>query len=164
MPRHSDAETAAPRLVPSFAFGSLIAFVLVGVLVLGLTAREARDRAEDVATFHARLVADAVIAPMVADAVAAFGPKDAERLDGIVRERILSNGRDVRVKVWSLDGTIRYSDARTLIGIRFPEAEPEARAAADGSIIARVADLSLPRNETERGIEPSLFRSAGSIG
>jgi len=67
-----------------------------------------------------------------------------------VRERVL--GRPiVRVKVWSPDGRIVYSDAATLIGRRFPLPEDLREALADDAVRADVSDLSLPENRFERG-------------
>lgn len=71
-------------------------------------------------------------------------------LDRAVHQRVL--GRPiVRLKVWSPDGRIVYSDAKPLIGRRFPLPEDLREALADDAVRADVSDLSLPENRFERG-------------
>ncbi|GMQ84756.1 MAG: hypothetical protein BMS9Abin07_0320 [Acidimicrobiia bacterium] len=61
-------------------------------------------------------------------------------LDADVRIRILG-GETVRVKVWTADGTIVYSDAKKLIGERF-ELSEAAQIAFFGGTGTQVSDLS----------------------
>jgi two-component system, NarL family, sensor kinase len=71
-------------------------------------------------------------------------------LDRAVHERVL--GRPiVRVKVWTPDGRIAYSDARALIGQHFPLARDLRETLSDGAVRADVSDLSRPENRFERG-------------
>jgi len=72
------------------------------------------------------------------------------RLDRAVRARVLGHPI-VRLKVWTTEGRIAYSDARELIGQRFPlPADLRAALAAD-AVRAEVSDLSRPENRFERG-------------
>jgi signal transduction histidine kinase len=69
-------------------------------------------------------------------------------LDPIVRR--LDNPSLVRVKLWTPDGTVLYSDNAQLIGHRFP-LEPEAREALRAPRTeADVSDLRRPENQFER--------------
>lgn len=83
------------------------------------------------------------------EAVAA-GLTDAEsldRLDTAVQRQLL--GREVvRVKVWSHDGTIIYSDARELIGQRFTLSSDLTSAFAGDRHIG-VPDADHPENESD---------------
>jgi two-component system, NarL family, sensor kinase len=72
-----------------------------------------------------------------------------ERLDRAVRDRVLGHPI-VRLKVWTADGRIAYSDARALIGQRFPLPEDLREALADDAVRAEVSDLSRPENRFER--------------
>jgi signal transduction histidine kinase len=55
-----------------------------------------------------------------------------------------------RVKIWSADGEIIYSDRTELIGDRFELGEDEQAILRDGGTEAEVADLSRPENRFEQ--------------
>jgi signal transduction histidine kinase len=74
----------------------------------------------------------------------------ARQFDEAVRLRLLG-GEPVRVKVWTADGMIVYSDAVDLIGQQFELSEP-ARAAFDGRPSFNLSDLSDPAHELERDL------------
>lgn len=57
----------------------------------------------------------------------------------------------MRVKLWSADGRVLYSDDRRLIGVHFTVSDELQRAFA-GTPVGEVSDLSAPENELERGI------------
>jgi signal transduction histidine kinase len=71
-------------------------------------------------------------------------------LDELVRRQLL---RDpvVRVKLWSRDGRILYSDRRELIGERFELGDDELEIFEHGGAEAELSDLSEPENRFERG-------------
>ena len=69
-------------------------------------------------------------------------------LDAAVRIQILG-GETVRVKVWTSDGTIVYSDFQQLIGERFELSEP-ARTAFAGGTGTQISDLSDPAHDIDR--------------
>ncbi len=56
----------------------------------------------------------------------------------------------MRVKVWSQNGTILYSDEPSLIGRRFALGEDERRLLRTGGSKAELSDLSRPENQLER--------------
>ena len=60
-----------------------------------------------------------IVEPTLRDGVLSGDPSALGALDRIVQERVLSE-RIVRVKLWSADGRIVYSDESRLIGERFP--------------------------------------------
>lgn len=74
--------------------------------------------------------------------------------DEEVRLRLLGTDT-VRVKVWSADGTVLYSDASTLAGRRY-RLSPELATAFTGVPVVHVPDLSLPENTFERGFDTLL--------
>ncbi len=59
-------------------------------------------------------------------------------------------GSIVRVKVWSQNGTILYSDEPSLIGRRFALGEEERQLLRTGGSEAELSDLSRPENRLER--------------
>ena len=77
-------------------------------------------------------------------------PAALERLDRLVQERVLSD-RVVRVKLWTRDGRIVYSDEPRLIGAVYARGEDEIEALRTGETHAELSDLSKPENRFERG-------------
>jgi signal transduction histidine kinase len=71
------------------------------------------------------------------------------RLDDLVQGQILDTSV-VRVKLWSRDGTIVYSDEPALIGHHFGLAADEQALFRDGGTDAQLSDLSKPENRYER--------------
>lgn len=69
-------------------------------------------------------------------------------LDEQVRLQLIG-GETVRVKVWTTDGTIVYSDDPQLIGQHFG-LSPAAQAALGGATSFKISDLSEPAHATER--------------
>lgn len=141
-----------PRRLPSavwkFAVSGLAVLVLIvgaGVFILD---RIAESEAIDNALEITQLAAHGAVEPNITDAVLAGDPAALSRLDKIVRTRVLS-GSVVRVKMWSRDGTIIYSDEPRLIGEKgtLPSDVPGA---TDPAAAAGVADLSRPENRYDR--------------
>lgn len=79
------------------------------------------------------------------DVISTVPDVDVDDLDRFVRQSIL-RGDFVRAKLWSLDGTILYSDASELIGQRFaPDEDFESLTTS----ISEVSDLSEEENYLE---------------
>lgn len=129
---------------------------LIGVLVIGLIAtlafREiARQQALDDAKDLARLTAAAIVEPALTPGVGRSDPAAIRRLDRLLKRSVLANSDIVRVKIWTPDGRILYSDEPRVIGKTFP-LKPEERAALEsGRVEAEVSDLDAPENRFERG-------------
>jgi two-component system NarL family sensor kinase len=94
------------------------------------------------------LLAESVLQPSLTNQMAA-DPKAAAALDPLVRSRILS-GSVVRVKLWSTDGTILYSDESRLVGQVFGLDEGARAALSAPRTHAEITDLSRPENAFER--------------
>lgn len=153
-------DTAQPRLVLRFAAAALLAFVLVGAGVSMFLVRAVRVRAENVAAFHATFVTDAVLAPALqgVDLGQPLLGTDLARFDEMVRSSILTDGRDVRVKVWSPTGQILYSDFSSIIGQRFPAEQVDITEAIQEGPIPSVSDLTNTENVGERSLATKLFQ------
>src|SRR4051812_19940816 len=140
----SGSSTAAA--LTQFAVAGVVAvaiLALVGVAVLRSNGtKEATDDAKRVT----RIVGRGIVQPQLTDGLLRGDPKAIARVDRIVRTRVLKDPV-VRVKIWSPDGTILYSDEKRLIGKKYsPDEEPlEA-----GQVDAEVSDLSRPENRYER--------------
>lgn len=135
--------------VARFILGSLaaIAVVVVGgfFALRHVTVREAeRDTRERV-----ELQGALVEASGLSDGVLIGDAEALERLDDVVAARILSP-TVVRVKLWSRDGRVLYSDEPALIGRRFGLGDEERELFVRGGSDAELSDLTAPENEFER--------------
>ncbi len=148
-----------PRLVLGFAVASLVAFVVVGMGAMALMVRNARERAELVGARHAAFVSESVLAPAFeeVDLTHPVTGGTYERTSELVRERVMSDGLVVRVKIWRLDGTIVFSDEPALVGLRYPEEVPELAEVARGGLEKGVSDLDERENELDRNLADKLF-------
>ena len=138
------------RTVAQFALSSAALLVLVAtigaVTLKHLATGEALSDARLVTVAVSHGVLEREVTPGVLHGEAA----SLARLDRTVHEAIL--GRPiVRVKVWTPDGRVVYSDAHGLIGQRFQLPDDMREALEEGAVRADVSDLSRPENRLERG-------------
>jgi two-component system, NarL family, sensor kinase len=151
-PRSTALEPATRSVtgeVTKFVAASLAAsvvFVLAGLLLLRHLGRaEAIRNAR--ATAH--LAAAGIAEPNLDNGLLRGDPRAVARLDRVVQERVLSSDI-VRVKLWSADGRILYSDEPRLIGARYPLREEEHEVLVSGAVDAELSDLEAPENRFER--------------
>ena len=153
--RHRDGEgaaAAAPSVATSvtkFVLAGLAAFVLFAVVSV-LVVRELgqREAVRDTRDF-AELAALGIVEPALTDDVLAGDAAALRRLDVLVQERVLGD-RVVRVKLWTRDGRIVYSDEPRLVGAVYARGEDEVEALRTGETHAELSDLSRPENRFER--------------
>jgi two-component system NarL family sensor kinase len=151
-PRSSAEETSSPsiaREVTKFVSASLAAslvFVLASPLLLRHLGRSEAVRESRIT---ARLAAAGIVEPNLDDDLLRGDRQALARLDRVVQERVLSNDI-VRVKIWSSDGRILYSDEPRLIGAHYPLGEEEQDVLASGEVDAALTDLDRPQNRFER--------------
>jgi signal transduction histidine kinase len=131
--------------VASLALLALVA-AIGAVALKHLATEEALNDARSITVAFSRGVLRSAVTP----GVLRGDPAAVDRLDRTVHETVLGHPV-VRVKVWALDGRIVYSDARPLIGRKFPLPDDLREALADGSVRAELSDLSRPENRFERG-------------
>ncbi len=150
--RRRDGTGAPPSVgsaVARFMLGSLaaIAVVVVGgfFALRTITVNEARRDTRERVEAEGHLVEAAALS----DGVLRGDPRALRRLDDVVVGQVLA-GSIVRVKVWSQNGTILYSDEPSLIGRRFALGEDERRLLRTGGSEAELSDLSRPENRLER--------------
>lgn len=154
--RRTLGSEASPRparvgLLGKFAILSLIPMVLLGLVLADVFADRIRERALENATGAAELVARLGIQPLVSPAGLRDGlePTDLQTLDDAVRSGLL--GKEVaRIKIWSRDYRIVYSDDHSIIGRRFPPSE-DLDEALDGEVASEISSLEEEEEETERG-------------
>jgi signal transduction histidine kinase len=140
-----------PATVWAFAALGLAAVAIVAV-VAGAAIRRTTDRQTlREARELTRTTALSAVEPDLDDSLLRGDPAALARLDRAVRTRVLRTPV-VRVKLWTLDGRIVYSDASALIGQRFALGDDELGAAHAGRVDADISDASRPENRYERGL------------
>jgi two-component system NarL family sensor kinase len=118
------------------------------VVTAFIARRIGTSQAIDDADRVAALTAGSTLEPALDDGIVTMDPASIERLDAVVRSQLIG-GSLVRVKLWSGDGTIVYSDESRLIGQRFGLDEDELAVFANGGTDAGLSDLSEPENRYE---------------
>lgn len=137
------------RAVVQFAVASLAALA-VALLVTALASRAAAER-EAIAEAQARtdLLATSVVQPALRDELLLGDAAALAHLDDVVRRRVLGDDL-VRVKVWSSDGRIVYSDEPRLIGQRYPLDEDKEQILLRAQGGAQISDMTASENDYER--------------
>jgi signal transduction histidine kinase len=135
--------------VARFAAGGLLAACLVGAGTFFVVTRDAETQAIQHAKDITQVEATGIVQPALSDSLLHRDPAAIGALGAIVRQRILSNDV-VRVKLWTSDGTIIYSDESRLIGRQFTLDSAEQASFHGGAIDAGVSDLTDPENLYER--------------
>lgn len=145
-----DEPVDVSRLVLRYAVTGLVALVVVAVALAYVSRSLGVEEAVDDAIGVADVAASVGLQPVLDDGILTGDPAVLAAIDELVRDHILK-GQLVRVKIWSRDGTILYSDEARLIGEEFTLDEEEldildGRAEATGGI----SDLDEPENRFER--------------
>ncbi|WP_457112631.1 sensor histidine kinase [Marmoricola sp. URHA0025 HA25] len=134
-------------LVAAGAVAVLVLSALVGVLA----ARKLAERqAVNDAANTADLLAEAVVQPILTDAVPTGDPAAIAAL-GTALEQYVSASTLVRIKIWTRDGRIIYSDEPRLVGEQFDLGAEEREVFSHPRTVAEVSDLQKPENRFERG-------------
>ena len=146
--RGPEPPTTVRSVVMRFALAGLAAVLLLGAVAYVLVGHVGRDQAIEDAKRIAGLVGTGIVAPgLTADPE--HHPEQTRRtldrlLGDVVRDPL------VRVKLWTEDGTIVYSDEPRLIGKTFGLGQEEVDALHNGTVEADLSDLNAPENRFER--------------
>jgi two-component system, NarL family, sensor kinase len=150
-PSRPDLASPAPTpaaAVARFLLGSVFVLLLVLAAAFFATRSVALDEARRDTAERVQALARLVEVAGLENGIVRGDPAAIDRLDRIVVGRVIG-GSLVRVKIWGADGTILYSDARTLIGERYDLGADEQEAIAKGATDVDVSDLSEPENRLE---------------
>lgn len=148
------------RVVVWFALTSLAVFALVGVAISVSRAQDVRAREERAAGRSAELVATAVIGPHLVppDFAGPLTGSRYETIDDRVSTAIAADPGIVRVKIWSIDGTVLYSNDPREVG-GSPGIDGELREALEGHLANEISDLTAEENASERKLASKLFET-----
>ncbi|MEO7847061.1 MAG: histidine kinase [Nocardioides sp.] len=108
--------------------------------------RESRERSQALAKF--------VVAPLMSSGVAP-NPTDRAALDERLGIRI-EDGSIVRAKIWSRDGTVLWSDEKSLVGQRFPLGDEASELLGTRRAQAEVSALTRAEHALERAEGPLI--------
>ncbi|MEP1123169.1 MAG: ATP-binding protein [Ilumatobacter sp.] len=131
-----------------FALTGFVALVIVSLVTAWVSRSVGTKQAIDDAQRVAWVSAQGIVAPVLTDDVMDLDADALDAVDDAVREFVL-RGSLVRVKIWSADGTIVYSDEPRLIGERFDLPEDKQEVFATGESHAEISALDGPENRFE---------------
>ena len=143
-----DDRVSIARLLLRYVVTAVVSLVVVAVVTAFIARRIGTSQAIDDADRVAALTAGSTLEPALDNGIVTMDPASIERLDAVVRSQLIG-GSLVRVKLWSGDGTIVYSDESRLIGQRFGLEDDELAVLANGGTDAGLSDLSEPENRYE---------------
>jgi signal transduction histidine kinase len=149
-PRVRSGGWTVPVQVGQFALAGLLALLLVGY-AMSIASRRIGER-EAIADARTTTVvkAQGVVEPAVSDRLLTGDPQAVRQVDEVVEREVLSESL-VRVRIWTPDGTIVYSDEPRAIGSQYALGDDELESLTTGRISAEVSDLSKPENRFEGG-------------
>jgi signal transduction histidine kinase len=155
--RGKDARGGAPSAAPPTTFSAVARFVAgsmvaIAIVVVGgffalrsIAIEEAERDIRERVQLQGRLVEAAGLS----DGVLHGAPAALARLDYLVLGQILSESL-MRVKIWTADGRILYSDQPALIGEHYRLGREERLLLRNGGAEAELSELSRPENRYER--------------
>jgi signal transduction histidine kinase len=147
------ARGATPSVIGEvlkFAAAALVAVAVLAVIAALILRDASEDEAIDQAEQLTEVLARSAIEPALQPGLVTGDGEARARVDRIVRGQVLSEDI-VRVKIWTEDGRIVYSDEPRLIGSRYPLGPAELAALRTGNSDAGLSDLSEPENRFDRG-------------
>jgi diguanylate cyclase (GGDEF)-like protein len=138
-------------LVPKFALLSLLLIALLGVVLARSISSDIRERNLDSSQHVAVVLSRVGVQSHLSSEAIAKGltPAEITTLDTELQRGGLSN-QIKRIKVWSPDGRVVYSDERRLIGRHF-DVEGDLHKALRGQVVADVSHLQSAENTFDRG-------------
>ena len=134
----------------------IIALFVIGLVTAGgvvVARKTAEQEAVNGAIQVTNLLADAIVQPALTDDLLSKSPEAAkaaqDKLDQVVKQQVMGNSV-VRVKLWTSQGQVVYSDEKALIGKKFPMDAEHSESFEQPLAQAEVTDLQRPENVYER--------------
>jgi diguanylate cyclase (GGDEF)-like protein/PAS domain S-box-containing protein len=121
------------------------------VVVSNTVSEKVANAAVGEAVRHAEAVIHGLVDPMFSGSdVRDATPEQAAQVNAQL-QKLVSSGRILRIKVWSVDGTVVYSDLPELRGRNFG-VEDDVGEAFDGEVATEYSAGDAPENEFEHGL------------
>ena len=146
--RRTGRPTTVAAALTQFTIAGTVATLLLGVAGVYALQRAGRDQATEDAKRVTAIVGDGIVRPLLTPELMRGDPEAIAALDRRVRQNVM---RDpvVRIKVWTLDGRIIYSDEHRLIGQRYPVSAEDRKIAEQQGVEAELSNLGGPENRYE---------------
>ncbi len=141
--------------VGQFALAGLAALLLVGFATYTASRRVGTREAIADARTTTVIKAQGLVEPLLDDDLVTGSAPARTALDRLVRTDVLSADL-VRVKLWTPQGRIVYSDDPRVIGATYVLGADEKSSLQTGRIAAEVSDLSKPENRFDTGFHKLL--------
>lgn len=148
---------AGRRVAQHFILGSILAVGLVASVGAVVGAQLAEDQVLDETTRSTVLLGRTVVGPNIDKAVLDGEPAAVSAFDELIRRVVVPATNIVRVKVWTPDGTVVYSDDAREIGSVFDLDDEVSTALRQGGAVSEVSDLSSEESLNERDISSRLL-------
>ncbi len=147
--RKVDRPVRLARLMIQLGATGLVVLCVVAVTGAAVSRRTAVSQSVHEAAELSDVLADSVVQPLLTDAMATDPLPARIALDSVVRSRVLSRSL-VRVKVWTPEGRVLYSDETQLVGLTFRLDASAQEVLRTPQTRAEVSDLARPENRFER--------------
>jgi signal transduction histidine kinase len=147
--RAAAAPTRVSAAVARFMLGSIAAIAVIGVGAFFALRNVAIDAAASATRDRVQSAGHIVEASGLSDAIVRRDAAALDQLDAVVQTQILDDSI-VRVKLWTRDGTILYSDVPELVGKHFGLGDDELALFRTGDADSDLSDLRKPENRFER--------------
>lgn len=128
---------------------AVIVVVLVAFIGSMISRRTAESESVHEVAQLSNVLAENVVQPALTDDMAT-NTTAAGRLDKLVRKHVLTKSL-LRVKIWTPDGRIVYSDEPRLVGLTFSLGSDARDALTNPRIHVEISNLNEPENRYERG-------------
>lgn len=142
------AQSTVTAQVGKFALAGVVALGIVGLGTSIASRRVGQREAVANARTTTLVKAQGLVEPVLDDDLLTGSPDAVARLDA-VKADVLDGGL-VRVKLWTPEGRIVWSDEPRLVGTVHQLGDDEIESLSTGRIEAEVGDLSKPENDFER--------------
>ena len=138
------------RVVAWFVLSGLVALAAVAAIDGYFLQKTSIDEAVQDAQNATEVIGHGVVEPLLVDGILTGDTQALANLDQVARQSLIKEPI-VRIKIWTADGRIIYSDEPRLIGLTYPLGEEDIAALQGGPTAADLSDLSQPENTFERG-------------
>src|SRR3954471_21223984 len=137
------------QVVGRFVLANLIGVILLLAGSVWASQRAAKDEALADARHATDMLATLLVEPNL-DSRLADGDREAAAALNVVLQPRLAAAGVLRVKIWTPEQRIVYSDEPRLIGRTYPLSDDDLQALRDGITRAELSDLRRPENRFER--------------
>ena len=138
------------RALVHFALAGVLTVVVIAVAGAFVSRTAAEGQALDGARRLNGVLARTVVEPHLRDGLLTGDPAALAAMRDAAR--LLTDGPVQRMKLWTPDGRVVYSDDERLIGRQYPLEPDEAEVLVTGEAAAEISDLSRAENDLEHDL------------